>query len=909
MRKVFSLDKGWRFRKEADIAHHGLDDYFNMFASDAKTGMTSDARGNSYYDGDWECIDLPEDWNTREKCSPTFEDATHGHKPRGAAWYRKSFSLDPSFEGRRVFLKFDAIAIKSDIWLNSIKIAHSESSYTPIYVEVTDFIRTDRQNCLSIRCDNAVKEGWWYEGGGIYGNTWLMVTDDALLAENGVFARSKRESGNVWKLEVDVESDIPGRFQENGCYQVRVHADELGIEEIQPACAKNGFLFSVADPMLWDTENPKLYELEIDLLCNGAVIDRKCVRHGFRTIRFDSQTGFYLNDAPLKLQGACIHHDFACVGIAIPYELQCYRIQRLKEMGCNAIRTAHNPQLEGFYRACDEMGILVMDEVRHFSSTTEALEQLGTFVRRDRNHPCVILWSIFNEEPLQCTTVGKKIAHTMKKLVYELDGTRLVTGGMNGPMEIEGVVKEIDVIGFNYGQYEYDEFHQIYPQIPMIGSETASYLTTRDTVENKVPYLSSFGNVLYQNLHKWSANIGDTWKYIHDRDFVAGGFDWTGFDYRGEAGAYPEAVCNFGAMDLCGFPKGAYYWHKVIWDSTPQIYLSPFWQNTPGAQVQVACYCNCEFLEVYLNDKKVYESVPDKYQMCIIDLTYQAGSIKAVGYVDGLAVAEHVLASPAQQKKLILEPVRSSISNRHDDWLVVNVLLTDANGTVISNASEEVSFTLDGGKIIGVGNGDICYCEEDRRDSIKLFHGRAQLVISGENDLLLTASCDALTTSCVIHVTQSDTTEYILDEDTQIEIASWRQSDVQDHYIEEQFIADLMFAWIPTTVGYGKNLLYSGKKGFSEVCGQMMIAPTMKGKRIEAIFERIEGSVDIYLNHNLVGSYVDPRHIAIPIDTQQHGDAPVLSVVFKLDGGDCGIVGNVYVREAESKSLEGMYAG
>ncbi len=901
MRKVFSLDKGWKFRKEVDIAHCGLDDYFNMFGSDAKTGMSSDARGNSYYDGDWENVDLPDDWNSREKCSSAFEDTTHGHKPRGAAWYRKTFSLDSSFEGRRIFLKIDAIAIKSDIWLNSIKVAHSESGYTPIYVEITDFIRIDRQNCLSIRCDNTIKEGWWYEGAGVYGNTWLIVTNESLLVENGIYIRSEEAGDSLWKLTVDVETDIPCDSHTNGLHQVCVKSKELGLEQVHPASLKNTLEFDVNAPVQWDIDHPKLYELEIELICNHEVIDRCVVQHGFRSIRFDCEKGFFLNHRSVKLHGVCIHHDFACVGIAIPDEIQHYRIQKLKAMGCNAIRTSHNPQLEGFYRACNEMGILVMDEVRHFSSTTEGLQQLSTFIRRDRNHPCVIMWSIFNEEPLQCTTTGKKIARAMKKMVYELDATRPVTGGMNGPMEIEGVVKEVDVIGFNYGQYEYDEFHEIYPHIPMIGSETASYLTTRDTLTNQPPYLSSFGNVLYQNLHKWSANIGDTWKYINDRDFVAGGFDWTGFDYRGEAGAYPESVCNFGAMDLCGFPKGAYYWHKVIWEKTPQIYLSPYWQFTPGEQVQIACYSNCEFIEVFLNDKKVYEGIQDKYRMSIIDLTYQTGTLTAVGYIDGVVAAEHCLVSATEERKLVLEPVRGAISNRQDDWLIVNIALTDEAGTVIADASEEVSFEIDGGTIIGVGNGDICDCEEDRRNSVKLFHGRAQVVISGERDLGLTARCMELTTRCRISVTQSDITEYILNEDTQIEIATWRQSDVQGHYIEEQFIADLMFAWIPTTVGYGKNLLYSGKKGFAEVCGQLMIASTMKGKQFAAIFERIKGDVDIYLEHDLVGSYVNPQHITIPIDTQRYGDSLVISVIFKLDGEDCGIIGNVYVTEMKRK--------
>ncbi len=901
MKKVFSLDKGWKLKKEIDILKSGLDDYFNMFDSDAKTGMSSDARGNSYYDGDWDGVNLPDDWNTREKCSKDFEDNTHGHKPRGVVWYRKTFSMDKEFEDKRIFLKFEAIAIKSDIWLNSIKIVHSESGYTPIYVEVTDFIRTDRQNCLAVRCDNTVKEGWWYEGGGIYGNTWLIVADRALLTENGTFIHSEKISDDTWNVKLDIEIDTPETTVMDEAYQLFIVSKELGVREsIAAAKSKNTLDLAIYNPILWDIENPKLYEFEIKLMFYGEIVDTIRIQHGFRTIQFDSKKGFFLNEKSVKLKGVCIHHDFAGVGIAVPYEIQRYRIQKLKEMGCNAIRTSHNPQLENFYRACDEMGILVMDEVRHFSSTTECLEQLKTFIRRDRNHPCVIMWSIFNEEPLQCTTIGKKIARTMKKLVYELDGTRPVTGGMNGPMEIEGVVKEIDIVGFNYGQYEYDEFHEIYPDIPIIGSETASYLTTRDTVETKAPYLSSFGNVLFENLHKWSANIGDTWKYIDERDFVAGGFDWTGFDYRGECGGYPEAVCNFGAMDLCGFPKGAFYWHKVIWEDTPQIYLSPYWNYTPDAQVQVVCYSNCDEIEVFLNDEKIYSGKHDKYRMSIIDTVYKPGTLKAVGYRNGEVVAEHILSSPSGERRLILQPARSVITNRHDDWDVVDVFLTDEKGTVIADASEEVRFDVEGGSVIGVGNGDICFHEEEKRNFINLFHGCAQLIVAGEKDLEITARCDELIGFCNIKVNESDSVEYVLNENIQIEIASWRQSDVQGHYIEEQFIADLMFAWIPTTVGYGKNLLYSGKQGFSEVCGQVMLTPNMREKKFAVVFEKIQGNVDIYLDHDFAGGFIDGEHIVIPIDMQKYEDSLVVSVVFKLEGSDCGIVGNVYIAEIDA---------
>ncbi len=896
MKKIFILDKGWKFRKEADISKLDLNDYFNMFASDSKTGMSSDARGCSFYDGDWDEVDLPDDWNTREKCSQDYEDTSQGHKPLGPAWYRKNFTMKSRAEGKRIFLKFDAIAGKSDIWLNAVKIAHSESGYTPLYVEVTDFIKIDRQNCLSIRCDNTVKEGWWYEGGGIYGSVHLIEADEAFLTEYGTFVHSEREHDDIWRVYVDIEAELA-----NDQYSLHIISQKLGIEKNIAAERKNSLEVIVKVPKLWSVKEPELYEFEIKLFRGAELIDSKTVYHGFRTIEFDSERGFFLNGEALKLKGVCLHHDFSGVGVAIPREIQRFRISKLKEMGCNAIRTSHNPQLEGFYEVCDELGMLVMDEARHFSSTIECLGQLRTLVCRDRNHASVIMWSIFNEEPLQCTPVGRKMARTMKNLIYTLDGTRPVTGGMNGPMEIEGVVKEVDIVGFNYGQYEYDEFHKIYPHIPIIGSETASYLTTRDTVVNDKPYLSSFGNTLYENLYKWSANIGDTWRYIDKREFVAGGFDWTGFDYRGECGEFPEAVCNFGAMDLCGFPKGAYYWHKVLWDDSLQIYLSPYWDYQCGEQVQIACYSNCDEIEVYLNNVRIYAGFHDKYEMSIIRTCFEPGELRAVGYSKKKPVAECVLNSPSGDKKLVLQPVRNVMTNRHDDWNIVNIFLKDENDNIVHPASDEVFLEIKGGKIIGVGNGDVCRCEEERRNSVRLFHGCAQVIVCAEKNMEIIARCGAIENRCCIQVNEYDNDIYILNENVKSEIATWRQSDVQEHYIEKQFIADLMFAWIPTTVGYGKNLLYSGKKGYSEICGQIAITPNMKSRKFAIIMERIQGTADIYLNHDFIESFTDGENICIPIDMCKYNDSVVLSVVFKLDGGECGIVGNVYVSEMFSE--------
>lgn len=376
---------------------------------------------------------------------------------------------------------------------------------------------------------------------------------------------------------------------------------------------------------------------------------------------------------------------------------------------------------------------------------------------------------------------------------------------------------------------------------------------------------------------------------IDDRNFVCGGFDWTGFDYRGESDAFPACVCNFGAMDLCGFPKGSFYWHKVIWDSSPQVYLSPYWEYEIGQIVRIACYSNCDYVEIYLNNDLIYSVEHNKYKMETIELKYNPGELKAIGYINKKSVAQHILNTPSDKRMIVVEPVAENI---------VNVYLTDENHNIIHTSFDEVMFNISGGKIVGVGNGDICNCNAEHTNTVKLFHGCAQIVVSGYHNIEVTASLGDITGKCNIELNIDDSTKYILNESVQIDIATWRQSDVQESYIEDKFIADLMFAWIPTTVGYGKNLLYSGKIGYSEICGQFNITDNMKKCNMAVIFEEIQGDADIYFNKDLVAQCEDEKDIKIPIDMNKYSKSITISVVFKLKGCDCDLSGNVYVIQS-----------
>lgn len=888
MKEIYEIQEGWKFRIERKKTETAIDDYFDMYRQDSKTGVSADERGSAFFDNDWQTVALPHDWCSFEAADSGDRDSGQGYKPQGVVWYRKHITLTDAFDNKRVFLKFDAIAIQSVIWFNGIKVAESSSGYVPVTVEVTDFLEIGKQNCISVRVDNTVKEGWWYEGGGLCGKAYLIATEKSRFRDDGIYVFGDKQPNGRWKVtvraEVEPDSADGSLFLEAGC-------EELGISGGKPAGEYNELTFETNIGQVWDIESPKRYSFRVRLRKDGKVIEEAVIRTGFRTVEFDPERGCFLNGRHIKLKGVCIHHDFAGVGIALTDDIQRYRVRRLKEMGCNAIRCAHNPHQASLYRACDELGVLVLDEARHFSSTAERMEQLETFIRRDRNHPSVIAWSLFNEEPLQCTITGEKMFRKMKALVNRLDGTRPVSGAMNGPMESQGVIKAMDMMGFNYIPYEYDEFHGAYPRMPIWGSENSSYMTTRGVTEKEENRRRCFTDYPGENLYQWSANIGDTWKMVDERDFVMGAMDWTGFDYRGECGPYPSTVSSFGAMDLCGFPKDSYYWHQVIWKEEKQVHLSPRWNGIAGERTAFACYSNCDHVVIRINGEIVHDGPHSKYDRILVDTIYRPGTVIAEGYVNGIPAAK-------EEMKSYGDPFALKITAESES--IVSVSVVDRQGNRVEDADDEVTFRAEGGVVLGVGNGDNCFVNAERADRVKLFYGRALAVVNGARETVrVTVSAPGLESdSCLLRKEIKDSRE-LPKEKLKVYVPVWRQSDVQETYIEARHISDLMFAWIPTTVGYGKNMLYSGKTGFSEVCGQLPVGENRENGSVTLVFEKIDGSADIYLNRDFVVGVQDEKNIRIPIDGKKYVN-PVVSVVFKLSGGDCGISGKVYLEVGEA---------
>ena len=741
-----------------------------------------------------------------------------------------------------------------------------------------------RNNTIAVRTDCTCKEGWWYEGGGIYRNAYIIIKENTHFVDNGVFIITKNNNNGTWDLNVNCEI-----VNASGC---EIVSEFMGKEYKTTS-------FKVENPLLWSADNPNLYEVKVKLLKDKTIYDEEIIKVGFREIKFDKDNGFFINGKNVKIKGVCLHHDHAGVGVAVDKAILKYRLKKLKEMGCNAIRTSHNPQSPEFYELCNELGFYIMDEVRHFSSSEICLKELSEFVRRDRNHPCVIMWSLFNEEPLQCNVIGEKIMKSMIDTLHKYDTTRLVTGGMNGPLEISGVIKYTEVMGFNYLQYGYDEFHKIFPETPIIGSETGSYMSTRDEYvsQKEMSYVSCYKTVLWENLYPWSDTPGSTWKNIMKRPFVAGGFYWTGIDYYGETGpfAWPGITSNFGAMDICGFPKDNFYWHKALWNREYILDVPRTWDGEIVEIIEIVCYSNCDTLELFINGKSMGEKKNDVFSPEIYKIPYEVGVLKAVGKCNGKIVIEKELKSYGNERILEIVPSENTITT--NDSVIFDVFLKDEFGQIVKNEDKGVEIALENGRLIGSANGDNANHRKNNDNVQTLFHGCAQYIASpieaGKMDVEILN--DNISVQCSIVVNEA-IIKSVRGEKFISYANNHRMSDVHNAYPTTKEIMDDLYTWIPTMIGVPKSLMMSGKNGYCAISNIISITKDMPATKT-LVIEKITGNFDVYLNEDKIYSSNTfySGNVVIPINDFGN-KINIVSLVFKLNGEECGIAGNIYVE-------------
>ena len=720
------MDSGWKFH---------LGNEWGTGEAPINLCVSTGPAKPSFNDSSWANINLPHDWAV---ALPFDRNAagSHGYKPIGpkfpqnsVGWYRRTFSLSAQDAGERIWIEFGGVYRDSLVYVNGCLVGRQPRGYSSFGYDITDIANYGGKNTIAVRVDASQFEGWFYEGAGIYRHVWLVKTAPLAVAPNGTFVYSRfKDNVPQGPAEINIETRLAD-FESNSANaeldyaildpQGKSVATATATAIVAPSDARDiKQKIFISSPILWSPDTPRLYKLVTTIHSAGKIVDRVDTDFGIRTLAFDPDKGFLLNGKAFVIKGTCNHQDHAGVGTALPDALQYFRLRTLKEMGVNAIRTAHNEPTEELLEAADRLGMLVLDESRVFASDAQDLGLLENQVRRDRSHASVFLWSIGNEEPLQATPLAARVAQTMQTLIHQLDPSRSVTfAECCVGNEFVGVNTVIDVRGWNYHVGpSMDQYHAAHPKQPNIGTETASILTTRGiyAIDAARGYQSAYDDRV--NVPRDDANTAESWwTYYAARPWLSGGFAWTGFDYRGE-NDWPDINANYGILDMAGFPKDDYYYYQSWWSNKPVLHLLPHW-NWPGKQgqnIDVRCFSNLDEIELFLNGASLGRQTMPRNSHLQWMVPYAPGTLMARGYKNGKLVAEEKVQTTGAPAAVKLTPDRTTINPDGEDLSIIMVAVTDAQGRIVPVADNLVNFEITGpGKIIGVGNGDPSSHEPD----------------------------------------------------------------------------------------------------------------------------------------------------------------------------------------------------
>ncbi len=720
--------------------------------------------GADFNDSQWQRVNVPHDYVVEGAYSKT-NDQKHAYLPVDVALYRKAVFIPESNRGKRLRLDFDGVFRDSQVWLNGQFLGRHPGGFTPFSYDITSPEKLGQENVITVRVDPREFEGHWYEGGGIYRHVYLTALSPVHAAQWGSYVVSTVpngdqgadgeadlaiqtivENGGPRTADCEVDSEI---IAPNGRVLATLkspeHVGANGRREVHQSTV-------IPQPKLWSVDSPRLYQLRTTIREGGKAVDFTTTTFGIRTIRFDADKGFFLNGHHVEIQGVANHQDFAGVGIAVPDSLQAWRVAKLKAMGCNGWRTAHNAANEAVLDACDRQGMLVMDENRHLGdaytshspsgTTATNLSDLATMIQRDRNHPSVIMWSLCNEEGLRRKNEGRRLFANMAKLVRQYDNTRPLTCAINGNWLTNWVADEY-LIGANYHYRQYDEFHQANPRVPLFASETANNKTTR-------------GEYMDDKTNGWRScyNLDDEpWLAAATRPYFAGAYVWTGFDYKGEPNPYgwPDVGNHTGLMDYCGFPKDKYYYFESCWSRKPMVHLVPGTWNWPGREgkpIRVLAFSNRRRVELFLNGQSLGTKEMPFDDYVEWQVPYKPGRLVAKAYSDGKTAAVDVVETAGAPARIVLTPDRKTLQADGEDAVVVPVSILDDRGRIVPDAANRVTFGLTGsGRILGVGNGNPADHDPDKADQRNAFHGHCIVIIQAGSQpatLRLTAKSPGL---------------------------------------------------------------------------------------------------------------------------------------------------------------------
>lgn len=705
MKSVLNL-KNWHFHlgeiKLWDRVDH------DVCYSATKAGGMLGKKGFFIDNNEWQDVTVPHDFCISQPAVPDGMES-NGYKPRVCGWYYTEFDVPTGMKGD-VYIDFEGVASHCEVYVNGVLVTRHYSGYTGFICEISDYI-LPINNIIALRVDNSRFEGWWYEGAGIYRPARIHFTDGPYLMPMET---------HIMQTELDGKWTVGVRYKAvGGEYSLKTSL----FDAQENAVSEGGIELEIAKPELWSPDEPYLYTLKLELCWGDEVCDTEIHRIGFRTVEWRVDGGMFLNGVRTFVKGICCHQDHGGVGWAVPRTLIEYRLKKLKKMGCNAYRCAHHNVSAEFLDICDELGILVMNENRNFLSTEEVLDEVRYMVKNSRNHPSVFLYSLLNEEPLQKEIRGKRIAAKLKNAILELDESRAITGAINGAESIvgESAADVVDVMGMNYSIGSYEKLFKAQNKV-VLGTENGPVYATRGVykTDREAQVYSSYGDELTSFGQSYEATL----KEATEKDYVAGVFLWSGFEYHGEPQPFvwPSVLSHWGMCDICGFEKDIYYLVKSFYSDEPTVRIVPGWQDyAEGEQVRVAVFTNGSAVRLYLNGELIGTS--------------QALDNRAeftVRYCPGILTAEadfgNVTVSDSTATAGETERLECAVSG-DGVYSIIDISAVDCNGIDVNRADNTVTLTAEGGKIIGCCNGDPNTPLDCTADSIPLFHGKCQFVV------------------------------------------------------------------------------------------------------------------------------------------------------------------------------------
>jgi beta-galactosidase len=765
-------------------------------------GDLTSAEKPGFPDKGWRNLDLPHDWSIEGSFKPDHPATNSGASlPGGIGWYRKCFTISGTQLKHR-FIRFDGVYMNSTVWVNGHLLGIRPFGYATFEYDLTPYL-IEGENILAVKVDNSRQpNSRWYSGSGIYRHVWLTTTSPVHVSQWGPYVTtpvvSEKEAlvqvettvsnGHSKKADVKIVSTVI----DSGGNKI---AAQIQSGRIDPGGQlKISSTIKVTFPKLWSPEHPNLYQLKSEIFEDKVLSDTYYTTFGIRSLQFRSDSGLFVNGKWVKVLGVCQHHDLGCLGAAVNTRALTRQLEILKSMGCNGIRTSHNPPAPDLLDLCDRMGFLVMDEAfdvwylekmkydYHIYFKEWHERDLSDMVLRDRNHPSIFLWSIGNEIPEKNHTKygGAAIAKELDGIIKRYDKSRYTTSAFAGVWRADTTFMsdKVDVIGINYTVERYPEEKAKHPNGFFIASETTSSLSDRGIyhfpadsamVPTHDMHCSSFDNRGTYYDRPATMISQTTWRAVKETPYVAGLFIWTGFDYYGEpAYPYPCISSSYGIVDLCGFPKDVYYFYKSQWTQEPLLHLLPHWNWKEGQLIDVIAYTNCEEVKLYLNDKLIGEQAfantmvtwKSKQWDKVIDLgqgqklsldwkvPFSPGTLRAEGFKNGKLIATDSIKTADDPAKIELVADRSQINADGSDLCYITVKIKDNNGTLVPGADNLIHFEIEGeGKIAGVANGNPISLEAAKGKERRAFSGMCQVVIQStpkNGKIILKASSPGL---------------------------------------------------------------------------------------------------------------------------------------------------------------------